>query len=132
MINKIKMAYGTDEENLSASGEFETFEEAFQEAIAECDAEVGDVIYVAEINEYTPRISANQILEMLNENAHDKCGEHVDCWPEPTKEQRADFDARINKFINDWLKEIKEEPRFWTCGKPKSFEVTQAHLDGLK
>jgi len=127
----MKLAYGTDEEYLTGSCEYDTFEEAFEEALLECDPEVGDTIYIAEVHPYVPKYCAEQLIESLNEDAYEKCGDHVDCWPDVTKEQTQSLQVKLDKLINSWITETKQR-KLWTCGKSKDFLITEEHIKEIK
>jgi hypothetical protein len=124
----MRLAYGTNEEMLNHDGEFETYEECLAEALKELDVEVGDTIHVAKVVPYIPRVYLPGIIENMNEDAWDKCGEVVDSWPELHKDEEDELKLRIEKVIMDYLAEIKELPRFYTCVEGKQFEVKEGDL----
>lgn len=126
----MKLAYGLDEENLDASGEFETYEQAFEEALTECDPEVGQTVYVCEVHPYKWSVCATQLVEQMTEDAYSECGEHVDVWPDYDKDELKILQENLDVVVGDWLRHIKQDkPRFWTCGKSQNFVVTQEHID---
>jgi hypothetical protein len=127
-VATMHLAYGTDEERLDNDGEFESYEECLAEALKELDVETGDIIHIAEVVPYVPKISATRIIEDINEDAWDKCGESVDSWPELTKIEEDELQVRVQKVVMDYLEEIKELPRFYTCKNGKQFEVKQGDL----
>jgi hypothetical protein len=132
---KKKMAWGLSPENLCNDFKHETFEDAFQEALEESGAEVGDTIHIAEIYPYDWKhtVCATSLVERMNEQAYDEVGEFVYVWPDCSKEEIAELDIELERVVGDWLRKIKQDqPRFWTCGASTEFIVTKEHLESLK
>lgn len=110
-----KYAYSFNNERYY--GEFDTIEEALGEAKGDnygCE----DVykVYIGEVvHDYYPRIDTDHLLEELNYDAYDKCGEWAEDYLEDvTKEDFIELDDKLNAVFYEWLKTKGYEPGFFS------------------
>jgi hypothetical protein len=97
--------------------------------------EDGDFFYIGK--KVPPNVAehvdwASLVIERLPEAAHDAlgCGDTEDLigdWPNPTKAQEADLDARIKAVVNAWMDDHALRPDFFVLDKIEDIQV----LDGV-
>lgn len=128
--DKLHLAYGTTEENLSSDGFYNDHREAALDCILENDMEVGDTVHVSEVKTYTPQIKfKDMVWERLNEVAYEKSGESADDWPNCTEESWEVFEKQAQQILHDLLVKNKEHNRLYRCFNSKTYEVTQEMID---
>lgn len=70
---------------------------------------------------------AEDIVERLREDACDEVGEASDGWLDSVKRPELDkLNARILPIVREWLKEIHEEPIFYTVLPFEECTLTEA------
>lgn len=128
----MKFYFSLDEENFFNCDEFNSYEECFDFAIRELDADVDDTIYIAKGAGYVPKLSAQWLVETLNETASNDVGhELVDDWPNLSIEQMQEMGDKVNDLIHELLKKFKEQKRFDKLTDTKSFVVKVEDIDRL-
>lgn len=97
--------------------QFETIEECIEDAIVNYDLRPGDVIYVGETYPWNPTPDVANMLEDMEIDAYEECGECAENWDiTPTKknmEAYIELCDRINLALNEYLKKIGEVPKFF-------------------
>lgn len=103
-------SYSFDEE--SYSGEYDTREEAAQEAFTERPE--AESCYVGESKTPIPEnyFTADDIIEVI-QNQDDFLGEWAEDWPEANKEQRAELTEQLRSVFSAWLDKHNLRPSFF-------------------
>lgn len=52
------------------------------------------------------------IIEELQEQAFEECGESADDWLRTTKDQNIKLEEKMNEVLSVWLEEVNEKPSF--------------------
>ena len=111
----MKYAYSTDEENYV--GEFDTLEQAAQEAF-DNDDEL-ESVSVAEIVKKTAHAFVNPhlVIEQVQEAAADESGEWSADWLDSLQKDD-DKMGELKALVGEWI-QAQEPPRFWTVENAK-------------
>ena len=125
-----------DEDNYS--GEYDTIEEAFGDAIDNANIENEDldeeeqieIVYAGEIMEFIPRIDAIHVIEDIQEQAYDEAGEYsCDYLENISKSDIKKLGQMLTETFNKWEKETKNEPKFFTI---EGIEEREIKLNGRR
>lgn len=111
----MKYAYSYDEENFT--GEFDSPEAAAEEAF-DNDPEM-ESVYVGEVVKEAAHafVNARLIVENLQEQAADDCGEWAEDWLEALQKNKEKL-AELEQVVGDWIQE-QYPPTFWTVKNVK-------------
>ena len=114
-MEKIYFGYSYDNERYW--GRFESEEEALKEAVDGLDdgkVDPDTKIYIGElVCDYVPRIDTDKLLEDLNYDAYDKCGECAEDYLEDViREDFLELDEKLNKVFAEWLEKHGYLPDF--------------------
>ncbi|WP_413581068.1 hypothetical protein [Bdellovibrio sp. HCB288] len=121
--------YGTDEEILNGDG-CESREEAILTCIRENDCEVGDLVHVGTKGEFKPRVSASMVIDQIQENAFERCGDSADDYLHGvSKEAKERLSIALTKVFTEWANEEYGAPHFWPIDNCENIEVTQDLLN---
>jgi len=104
----------TDE--LWGHDEYETEEECISDAKENYGMEVGDTIAIGTVYPYVVCIDAETVLDALEENAYEECGEVVEDWKTYSKDNKEELDNLTNELtecVNRYLLSVKEVPSFY-------------------
>ena len=85
------------------------------DAIAEACMEPGETIYIGEVIEFHPHIDADHVLEQLECEAEDVCGESADEWLSfVPKEEKEKLEVYLNEAFQKWMTETNNHPHFYS------------------
>lgn len=77
-----------------------------------------ETIYVGENVLYEPYIDAVDVLQLVENSAHDQCGEVADDWRSydgsNMKAELAELSSKLTLIIKEWLKKNNREPFFYS------------------
>lgn len=126
--------YGDDE--IWHGGPCDSIKECVREASDEGYSDT-DEFAVGFINEYKADIDfAWRIIEDLQEDAFEECGDAADSWlDDVTHKQRDLLNKAVTQVVKDWLKEIKQEPYFYSitpCDEGTLQEVLDRDIERKK
>ncbi len=102
-------------------GEFETIEECIEEAL-DCGYELGETIYVGECQKVeVGGIYFDDVLERVEETMYEEVGEVSEGWDissitgaySDRKEIYEKYQNKLENLVMEYIKEIKEIPRFY-------------------
>jgi hypothetical protein len=135
MVNKYAWSRHSDDE-IWHGGPCDPIKECVEEAIAE-GYELSDTFAIGLIENYSIDIDfADMIIERLQEDAYDVVGEVSDGWLDyVNRDDITHLDNKLRQVVNDWLKEIKEEPTFYTiapCSECTLEEALAEHHERVK
>lgn len=75
--------------------------------------------------DWTPTIDTDVLLEWINENAYDNCGEFAEVYLDNLpREQVDELDEQLNKVFNAWLDKHDNHPGFFTIYLVDEVEVS--------
>lgn len=114
-------------------GQCASIEEAKLECIREEELEKGCKLEVAEVVPWPPTISADLILENLQDEAYEEIGEPSEDWfSDITDEQALKLENAINEVIQAWMKETNHMPNFFSVGEVKEYVITKEEMEKAK
>lgn len=92
---------------------FDTKEECIEDAY-NYDLNKGDVIYIGEIQAFSPYVIAEDVLDRIEDCAYEECGEAAECGFVNYKDQESldKLSEKLTDCVNEWLKETDQEPTF--------------------
>lgn len=92
----------------------DSVKECVEEAKAE-DYEDTDTFAIGYVEPYEVNyVNSDLIIEYLQQDAYEEIGEVAEDWLDSvTNEQREDLENRVLKVVLEWLKDCKEEPKFY-------------------
>lgn len=105
---------------------YDTVEECVQAARKENEQEkLGyEVVYVGETEPFRIRCYAESILEQLEQDAYEQCGQVAEDWHTYNYEKDKDLlqlsDA-ITKVVADWLEKKDRMPEFYGIGNVEGY-----------
>jgi methylmalonyl-CoA mutase N-terminal domain/subunit len=96
-------------------GEFETIEECVKDAKENYHMELGKKIAVGITEFYEISVDADRVLEDMEADAYDECGESAEGWnlSEPGKEAVNELTDQLTNCVKDWLKKYNNMPYFY-------------------
>lgn len=96
---------------------FETEEECIKDAKESYYKRAGEEIAVGTAVPYEVSADVDCVLERLEEDAYDECGEAADDWNISTRKGREkEFDElqeKVTELVNEYLEKIGEKPDFY-------------------
>lgn len=115
-------AYSYDNERYF--GEYDSVEDALRDAYHDCWSERCPTVYIGECyRDYEPHFSAEYLLELLEQDAYDNCGECVEdwLWGVP-REAVNELDVSINNIIKTWLSKHGYEPTWFSVENEVAYD----------
>lgn len=111
-------------------GEFNTAEECIKEAVNSYEYNVGDTIAVGEAISFEPFVSIESMLEKLEDDAYEECGEAAENWhisrqKKETKEAWDQLQEDVNKAVMEYLNKIGEKPTFYRVDDIREITITE-------
>ena len=121
-VDKTRYCWSSDGEHYN--GSFDTEQETIEDA-KETVNDVCEEIYVGTCKEPVLSWNSNEekIIESIYDNLYDECGEASESF-EITREQELELANRIDKCVEQWIKDMKIKPNCWT--------VVNEHLVSLR
>lgn len=111
-VDKARYCWSSDGEYYN--GSFDTEQEAIEDA-KETVNDVCEEVYVGICE--SPVLSWNsneeEIIESMYDNLYEECGEVSEIF-EITREQELELANRIDKCVEQWIKDMKIKPNCWT------------------
>lgn len=106
---------------------FDTIEDCILDAKENYLVESGIEIVVGEVVPWEPYVFAGNILENLEENAYDECGEVAEDWyayDYRKHESKLDeLSDRLTEIVKQWLKDNGTYPDFYKIENVRTVEV---------
>ncbi|KAF5039609.1 hypothetical protein DSECCO2_542090 [anaerobic digester metagenome] len=115
----------------------EVWEHGYFESVEKCVEDylknyAGDspqgTIYVAECERYIFSVDGSAVIDNLEGQAYDECGECSEGW-EPSSgigsESWAELDEQLTKVVCDWLKKHNDMPDFYSIVNVKEVSVRE-------
>lgn len=95
------------------NGRFDSIEECIEDAKKQ-GYKMGEIIAIGKCVDFETYVDAGDVIEILQEQAYEQCGEVSEGWIDWKADNVNVLSERLTKCINDWLKETKQEPCFYT------------------
>lgn len=109
------------------SGVFDSVAGCLKEAKEDFGLALGTAIYVGEVTPFVPRIYATDVLDRLEDNASDECGEIGEEYEAyDRKEDTAilnELSQKLTKVLTNWLRKYGKYPNFYTVSNVKKYEI---------
>ena len=123
---KYTWEYSEDEEYWTKDV-FDTIEDCIKDAKENYNIKPGETIAIGEPFYWEPHVDAFNILERLEEEAWDECGEVSEGWDtcnyERDKEKVEELSEELTKIVRKWLKDNGTYPNFYTINNVRVVEV---------
>lgn len=85
-----------------------------------------DVFYIGECIRFVPTVDAERVLEQLEEDAYDECGEAAENfldWNYITDDKIADLQENLQRELDSWLERYKCTPTFYSIENVEKIDV---------
>lgn len=106
---------------------FDTVEDCIADARDNYMVEIGETIAVGEVVPYEPYIMADDVLDKLEEDAYEECGEVAEDWNayswKDDKESLDELSNKLTEIVRQWLKDNGTYPYFYKIENVKTVEV---------
>ena len=106
---------------------FDTVEDCIADARDNYMVEIGETIAVGEVVPYEPYVMADNILDELEEDAYEECGEIAEDWNayswKDDKESLDELSNKLTEIVRQWLKDNGTYPYFYKIKNVKTVEV---------
>lgn len=106
---------------------FDTVEDCIADARDNYMVEIGETIAVGEVIPYEPYVMADNILDELEEDAYEECGEVAEDWEayswKDDKESLDELSNKLTEIVKQWLKHNGTYPYFYKIKNVKTVEV---------
>ena len=125
----MKFTWEYEETDIWQHDLFDTIEDCILDAKENYLIEPGTEIVVGEAVLWEPYVSAELILEQLQEDAYEECGEVAEYWNAydyKSEEGRKSLDELSDKFteiVKQWLKDNGTYPDFYKIKNVRTVEV---------
>lgn len=89
-------------------------------------------VYIGENIPYIPAVDVESILEHLQEQAYDQCGEvgyDWDAYDHKKKEEMQELEEKLNEVVSEWLKKYNYYPNMWNVENIKEHYLGSVDLD---
>ena len=106
---------------------FDSVEDCIEDAKENYDIKPGETIVIGEPFYWEPYVDAFNILERLEEDAWDECGEVSEGWDtynyEKDKEKVEQLSEKLTEIVRQWLKNNGTYPNFSIIKNVRVIEV---------
>ena len=106
---------------------FDTVEDCIADARDNYMVEIGETIAVGEVVPYEPYVMADNILDELEEDAYEECGEIAEDWNAYSwtddKESLDELSNKLTEIVRQWLKDNGTYPYFYKIENVKTVEI---------
>lgn len=123
----MKYTWETDETDIWRHDVFDTVEDCILDAKENYCIETGTEIVVGEVVPWEPYVDAFDILNELQFQAYDECGEITENWYsydcKKDKEKVQQLSEKLTEIVKLWLKENGTYPNFYTIENVQVVEV---------
>lgn len=123
----MKYTWETSETDIWRHDIFDTVEDCILDAKENYCIETGTEIVVGEVVPWEPYVDAFDILNELQFQAYDECGEITENWYsydcKKDKEKVQQLSEKLTEIVKLWLKENGTYPNFYTIENVQVVEV---------
>ena len=125
----MKYTWETDETDIWRHDVFDTVEDCILDAKENYCIETGTEIVVGEAVPWDPYVYASNILEHLEEDAYEECGEVTEDWyaydykSEEGRKSLDELSDKITEIVKQWLKDNGTYPGFYMIKNVRTIVV---------
>ena len=106
--------WNTSDEGIWQHNYFESKEEALEDAKINVEEEI-EGVYVGQVKEFAPHVSAYSIIDQLQEDACELCGEASDYYLNKiSSEQEQELTDMMTSAFNVWSEKYNHDPSFYS------------------
>ncbi|MCK5138370.1 MAG: hypothetical protein KAQ85_00875 [Thermodesulfovibrionia bacterium] len=117
---------GSTDEEMFNIGPYETKEQAIEEIPNDAALESGEEFFIGQITVYEPSIDIDTVIENLDEQSAEECGETSEMWVDGfTKEAKEELSNSLNLVLKGWLVHYKYTPEFGSVGETSTHKNTK-------
>ena len=106
---------------------FDTIEDCILDAKENYDVKSDETIAVGVIYPYIPKTDIDILLERLEEDAYEECGEAAESWYISTRKgHEKEFDElqeKVDLLVTEYLEKIGEKPYFYKIDDVRTIKV---------
>lgn len=112
-----------DEECWTECEYFDTKEEAVEAGRVEAIARGEDQYQVGQIQDFIPKIYAEYVMEQINEDAYEECGDNVGDYPFTNKEDQQKLQEILDEALERWMDKTNNYPTFYKIEKVEDISL---------
>lgn len=106
---------------------FNTVEDCIADARDNYMVEMGETIAVGEVVPYEPYVWACDVLDDIEENAYEECGEVAEDWDtyrwKDDEEILGELSEKLTEIVRQWLKDHGRYPNFYKIENVRTVEI---------
>ena len=102
-----------EDDELWQHGIFGTKKECIEDAKENYGVKAGETIAIGSTRPFMVSIDAESVLENLEEQAFEECGEACEDWIDYKTEDVKRLSEALTDCVNKWLEETKQKPNFY-------------------
>lgn len=118
----------SEHDELWSHDDFDTIEDCIADAKENYKIEVGESIAIGETDEFRISVDATSVLDAIEEQAYDECGEASENWDsydyKNDKDGLDELSNQLTKCVEEWLKQRNNMPTFYRILNIKTIEVS--------
>lgn len=130
-MSKIKYSWNETDEDFWCHGEFDTVEDCIKDA--KYNYYITDTIFVGEVEPYEIYVDADTILECIEEEAYNDCGEAAENWTpsrDVDQEEINKLSMALTTIVKTWLKDHRVMPNFYSINNIRGIDVNSGFSVG--
>lgn len=127
-LEESKLLYSWSEnehDELWQHGRFGSIEDCIADAKENYEMKPGDTIAVGECFIHEVYVDANDVLEILENEAYENCGEAAEGWVDRTGDQEEELSEALTECVRKWLKKTGNEPKFWHIDSVRTITIPE-------
>lgn len=117
----------SENEEIWRNDVFDTIEDCILDAKENYEVEPGETIAVGEPVYFEPYVDAINILEQLESDAYDECGEFSESWTlynyQKDKDKIEELSEKLTEIVKQWLKDNGTYPHLYMIKNVRTVEV---------
>ena len=126
----MKYTWETDENvELWRHDEFDSIKECIEDARENYEIKVGDTIAVGIMSQFEPRVDIESMLERMEYQAYEECGEAAESWSVSYREgHQKEWDELfegVQALVEKYLDKIGETPKFYRVDNIRTIEIEE-------
>ena len=104
--------------------------------IASGEYEPAEKVYIGENAGFVPTVSADSVLDQIEEDAYEFAGEAGEDWGTynyaKDKAILSELDETLSRDVQAWLKKYGREPNFWNVRNIKAYSLKDPDAQGTE
>lgn len=119
----------SEDEEFWRHDKFDTVKECVADYLENyTDGNPQESIFVGEVEQFVISVDGSRVIESVEENAYDECGECAEDWEPSTGKTLSDWtelDEQLTKVVVDWLKKHNDMPSFYNVVDIREVKVDE-------